>query len=36
MIAAVLFGIAIGNIVIDFRIGSDMEYQGAVLNPLNP
>ncbi|SDL99042.1 cytochrome d ubiquinol oxidase subunit II [Catalinimonas alkaloidigena] len=36
IVAALLFGIAIGNIVIGFRIGSDMEYQGTVLDLLNP
>jgi len=36
ILAAFLFGVAIGNIVLGFAIGSDMEYAGSVLNLLHP
>lgn len=36
IVAALLFGIAIGNVVIGFPIGSDMEYQGNFFDLLNP
>lgn len=36
MIAAILFGIAIGNVIMGFDIGSDMEYQGTFLGLLTP
>jgi cytochrome d ubiquinol oxidase subunit II len=36
IVAAFLFGVAIGNIVMGFPIGSDMEYQGTVFDLLNP
>lgn len=36
IVAALLFGIAIGNVVIGFPIGSDMEYQGYFFDLLNP
>ncbi|MDX5479586.1 MAG: cytochrome d ubiquinol oxidase subunit II, partial [Cyclobacteriaceae bacterium] len=36
ILAAFLFGVAIGNVVIGFAIGSDMEFQGNVFDLLNP
>ena len=36
MLAAFLYGVAIGNAVIGFPIGSDMEYQGTLLDLLSP
>ncbi|MFN3999238.1 cytochrome d ubiquinol oxidase subunit II [Algoriphagus sp.] len=36
IVAAFLFGVAIGNIVMGFPIGSDMEYQGNFFDLLNP
>lgn len=36
ILAALLFGIAIGNVVLGFSIGSDMEYQGTFFDLLNP
>lgn len=36
IIATLLFGIAIGNVVMGFPIGSDMEYQGNFFDLLNP
>jgi len=36
IIAAILFGIAIGNVIIGFNIGSDMEYQGTFLDLITP
>ncbi len=36
IIAAILFGIAIGNIIIGFDIGSDMEYKGTFLDLITP
>nr|WKN35840.1 cytochrome d ubiquinol oxidase subunit II [Tunicatimonas sp. TK19036] len=36
MVAAILFGIAIGNVVVGFPIGSDKEYQGTFWDLLTP
>lgn len=36
ILAAFLFGVAIGNVVMGFAIGSDMEFQGNVFDLLNP
>lgn len=36
MIAAILFGIAIGNVIIGFPIGSDKVYQGTFFDLLTP
>lgn len=36
ILAALLFGIAIGNVIMGFKIGSDMEYKGSVLNLITP
>lgn len=36
IVAAILFGIAIGNIVIGFPIGSDKEYQGTFWDLIQP
>lgn len=36
IVAAFLFGVAIGNIVMGFPIGGDMEYQGTFFDLLNP
>jgi cytochrome d ubiquinol oxidase subunit II len=36
IVATLLFGIAIGNVVMGFPIGSDMEYQGNFFDLLNP
>lgn len=36
IIAAILFGIAIGNVVIGFPIGSDKEYQGTFWDLISP
>lgn len=36
ILAAILFGIAIGNVVIGFPIGSDKEYQGTFFDLLTP
>lgn len=36
ILAAVLFGITIGNVIIGFRIGADMEYQGSLLDLITP
>lgn len=36
IVAAFLFGVAIGNIVMGFPIGEDMEYQGTFFDLLNP
>lgn len=35
-ISSLLFGVAIGNIVVGMKIGSDMEYKGTLLDLLNP
>ncbi|MFP4092056.1 MAG: cytochrome d ubiquinol oxidase subunit II [Cyclobacteriaceae bacterium] len=35
-LAAILFGVAIGNVVIGFPIGSDKEYQGTFLDLIKP
>lgn len=36
ILAAVLFGIAVGNIIIGFNIGPDKEYHGTFLNLITP
>ena len=36
VLAAILFGVAIGNIVIGFPIGSDKEYQGTIIDLIQP
>ncbi len=36
IVAALLFGIAIGNVIVGFEIGSDKEYQGAFLDLVSP
>jgi cytochrome d ubiquinol oxidase subunit II len=36
IIAAILFGIAIGNVIMGFDIGSDMEYHGKLLGLITP
>lgn len=36
MVAALLFGVAIGNVIIGFPIGSDKEYQGTFFDLLTP
>jgi cytochrome bd ubiquinol oxidase subunit II len=36
IVAALLFGIAIGNIIVGFEIGSDKEYQGTFLDLVSP
>ncbi len=36
MFAAILFGIAIGNVIMGFDIGSNMEYQGTFLGLITP
>lgn len=36
MVAALLFGVAVGNLVVGLPIGADMEYQGTFLQLLNP
>jgi len=36
IIAAVLFGIAIGNVIVGFDIGSDMEYKGTLMGLITP
>ena len=36
ILAALLFGIAIGNVVMGFEIGSDMEYAGSFLDLVTP
>lgn len=36
ILAALLFGVAIGNVVMGFKIGSDMEYQGSFLDLITP
>ncbi|MEQ9441960.1 MAG: cytochrome d ubiquinol oxidase subunit II [Cyclobacteriaceae bacterium] len=36
IVAAILFGIAIGNVVVGFPIGSDKEYQGTFWDLLTP
>jgi cytochrome d ubiquinol oxidase subunit II len=36
IIAAILFGISIGNVIMGFDIGSDMEYQGTFLGLITP
>uniref|UniRef100_UPI004047A170 cytochrome d ubiquinol oxidase subunit II n=1 Tax=Algoriphagus sp. TaxID=1872435 RepID=UPI004047A170 len=36
ILATFLFGVTIGNVVIGFPIGETMEYQGTVVNLLNP
>ena len=35
-LASLLFGVAIGNAILGLKIGDDMEYQGNVLDLLNP
>ncbi len=36
IIAALLFGVAIGNVIMGFEIGSDKEYQGSFLDLITP
>ena len=36
IVAALLFGIAIGNVIVGFEIGSDKEYQGTFLDLVSP
>ncbi|GAA4851580.1 cytochrome d ubiquinol oxidase subunit II [Algivirga pacifica] len=36
ILASFLFGVAIGNVIIGMKIGSDMEYAGTLLEQLNP
>ncbi len=36
IVAAILFGVAIGNVIMGFNIGVDMEYQGTFLDLLTP
>ena len=36
ILAAILFGVAIGNVIMGFKIGSDMEYQGSFLDLISP
>ena len=36
VLAAILFGVAIGNVIIGFPIGSDKEYQGTFLDLISP
>ena len=36
IIAALLFGIAIGNVIIGFKIGADKEYQGTFFDLISP
>lgn len=36
ILAAILFGVAIGNVVIGFEIGADKEYQGTFLDLISP
>jgi cytochrome d ubiquinol oxidase subunit II len=36
IVSAILFGIAIGNVIMGFNIGSDMEYQGTFLGLITP
>ncbi|MEH0158014.1 cytochrome d ubiquinol oxidase subunit II [Limibacter armeniacum] len=35
ILASILFGVAIGNIILGMKIGSDMEYKGTLLDQLN-
>ncbi len=35
-VAAILFGVAVGNLIVGMPIGEDMEYQGTFLQLLNP
>lgn len=36
MLIAILFGVAIGNVVMGFKIGADKEYQGTLLDLITP
>ncbi len=36
IVASVLFGVAVGNLIVGMPIGDDMEYQGTFLQLLNP